>query len=178
MQDVIRTSVSVRTICQQSHRGVGGYSSRAAVHKPLITKMNALESSVVQKPQALFYRDVEKTDTVRWVILHRVHVKWASTCVSQRDVQFWSLQWGDVVGGHFVGMVWVHLFPLGWRVTAHLCPVRSGPHRARESLNGLMKMMWIMCYGLCSHQISAQLNTYGRFWSNTVKNGVHHFDRV
>ncbi len=37
MQDVIR--VSARTVCQQLHRE--GYYSRVAVHKPLITKMNA-----------------------------------------------------------------------------------------------------------------------------------------
>lgn len=31
------------------------------------------------------------------------------------------------------------------------------------STNGLM----MMCCGLCSHQISTQLNTYRRFWTNT-----------
>ncbi len=35
------------------------------------------------------------------------------------------------------------------------------------SLNGLMSMkIWIICYGLCSHLISTQLNTYGRFWTD------------
>ena len=64
------------------------------------------------------------------------------------------------------------------------------------SLNALMsmKMMWIICYGLRSHQISTHLNTNGRFWTldstlyhhqqNTKwgnifwKNGVHPSSRV
>lgn len=54
----LNQSVSARTGRQQLHRG--GYYSRVAVYKPLITKMNTCESSVVQEPQALVFRDLKK----------------------------------------------------------------------------------------------------------------------
>ncbi len=54
-----------------------------------------------------------------------------------------------------------------------------------------MKMMCIICYGLHSHQVSTQLNTYGRVWNDSAihhhhqntkwffwKNGVHPSSRV
>ncbi len=44
-----------------------------------------------------------------------------------------------------------------------------------EALTGLMsmRMMWIICYGIRSHQIWTQLNTYGRFWSDVLDSALH-----
>lgn len=45
-----------------------------------------------------------------------------------------------------------------------------------DSLNGLMnmKMMWITCHGRCSQQISTQLKTYRRFWTDGFDSALHH----
>ncbi len=37
-----------------------------------------------------------------------------------------------------------------------------------------VKMMWVMRYGLHSHHISTQLNTYGRFWTDVLDSALHH----
>lgn len=37
--------------------------------------------------------------------------------------------------------------------------------KRNNSVNGLMRMRWCESYGLCSHQVSTQPNTYGRFWN-------------
>lgn len=50
---------------QQSLNYRDGYCSRAAVHKPLITEMNA-HLSLMVKPQALVYREESDMDN-RWV---------------------------------------------------------------------------------------------------------------
>lgn len=46
----------------------------------------------------------------------------------------------------------------------------------KASLNGLMsvKLMWIICCGLRSHQISTQLYIYGRVWTDMLDSAFCH----
>lgn len=138
-------TVSARTVRRQLHRE--GYYNRAAVHKPLITEMNAhLEFGGAKKTTGI-HRDVEKGDAVKWVILRLILHQWARVARvvhSERMVQVWLLdpysegiRWlCYAVGGHVTGMVlvqfpiyrvgslsistklfWAITFPLWWNIS-------------------------------------------------------------
>lgn len=50
----------------------------------------------------------------------------------------------------------------GWRdITMQMLHTKS-----QQSGLMRMKMMWIICFGLCIHQMSTQFNSYGRFWTD------------
>ncbi len=75
-----------------------------------------------------------------------------------------------------------HLYPM----MKHFYPDGSGlfqdddaPTYKAWGVTGLMSMKmnetWIICYGLRSHQISTQSNTYGRFWTDVLdSHHLHH----
>lgn len=67
-------------------------------------------------------------------------------------------------------------FILWWNVSILIGVVSSWmtmpPFIEHEgSLNSLMR---IICYDLCSHHVSAQLSSCGRFWTDVLHSSVHH----
>jgi len=68
VQDVIRLRQREQSVHSYTERDIIGFQCKTPHYKDECT----CECSVVQKPSALVYRGVQKSDTVRWVILHYI----------------------------------------------------------------------------------------------------------
>ena len=180
-------TVSARTAHPQLHRG--GYFRRAAVHKALITKMNAhLRVQWCKKPLTLVHRDLEKCDVVTRIFLHRVLNKWEQ---HRRDYLTLTGRWIRWLCRHGSGP----LVPLVGKVTANqyrdilshsLYPVMEHLYGDGSGLFqddsasihwSLGVNEWLDEYennGLRSHQI--HLSMCERFWSHVLHSSLqkHH----
>lgn len=103
MQDVIRLSLS----SYSTYRGTLQQGCTHYKHEC------TFECSVVQKPEALVYRDVEYSDMVTWLILHHILYK----CVRRpRGLNARLPQWGGLVTlilnwGTLLVLLLVSLYP-------------------------------------------------------------------
>lgn len=192
-------SMQVRTCrwCQQQ-QPVDNYwgvnYSRVAVHKPLITKMNAH----LRVQWGLSHWSTEMWGKkVTW--LDGSYSRQVGEC-TKRTVQAWVLDpyskgtpvallcgafcwhdmcsliclWGGgkvVLSDHLYSMM-KHFYSNGSASRMTMPP--SIEHVGLLIVLMSMKIMWITCYGLRSHQISTQLNTYRRFWINVLHSALQH----
>jgi len=139
-----------KKVCQQL-RTVGSYS--VAVHKPFITKINA--HLRVQWCKNHRHCPTEMWGEMIWsfFLFSTIQMGECTCSIHQENQERAGCLTSTVKGGSVI--LWGHCPGRVWlgRVTA-----RS--EWLPLSYDHLMVLkMWIKCYGLCSHQISIQLNT-------------------